>query len=278
MTEITNTAKVTRFEALDPDLVLSVLRVFGITRKRFSQGQRRHYIAAIKSYSAYVAEQYSLPDPLAKLERQKVRAKTIHRRALTPEEFTRFIEATRRSKIKLRGMTGYQRSVLYLTAASTGFRASELASLTIGSFDLALSIPTVTIESERAKNRLRDTIPIPRSLAEELRTFFEGKRLDEPSFPSWGKRPWSTESWLMVQRDLRDAGIPYRTTEGQFDFHALRVQFATDLARAGISLQEAQRLMRLSNLSLLLGVYTKLGISDLSQSVDRLRAPTPKAE
>lgn len=62
--------------------------------------------------------------------------------------------------------------------------------------------------------------------------------------------------------------------EGVVDFHSLRVTYATNLARAGVSLQEAQKLMRHGDPKLTMNVYTRLGIHDLHAAVDALDAPT----
>ena len=49
----------------------------------------------------------------------------------------------------------------------------------------------------------------------------------------------------MISGDLKLAGIPYEDENGDdFDFHALRHQFITDLARADVSLNVAKELAR----------------------------------
>ncbi len=55
-----------------------------------------------------------------------------------------------------------------------------------------------------------------------------------------------------------------------FDFHALRHQFISNLARAGASPKEAQTLARHSTITLTMDRYTHLGIVDLSAALDRL--------
>ena len=45
------------------------------------------------------------------------------------------------------------RFTIYLTAAATGFRTSELASMTPESFDLDGSTPTATVQAACTKNR-----------------------------------------------------------------------------------------------------------------------------
>lgn len=55
-----------------------------------------------------------------------------------------------------------------------------------------------------------------------------------------------------------------------FDFHALRHQFISNLARGGASPKEAQALARHSTITLTMDRYTHLGIVDLSAALDRL--------
>jgi integrase len=74
----------------------------------------------------------------------------------------------------------------------------------------------------------------------------------------------------MLRRDLEAAGIPYETPEGVADLHALRVSYATILARAGVSLVQAQRLMRHSDPKLTANIYTRLRLDDAHAAVARI--------
>jgi hypothetical protein len=58
-----------------------------------------------------------------------------------------------------------------------------------------------------------------------------------------------------------------------FDFHALRNQFISDLARGGVHPKEMQQLARHSTITLTLDRYTKLGIIGRSTALDCLPAP-----
>ena len=52
---------------------------------------------------------------------------------------------------------------------------------------------------------------------------------------------WIEERAEVIRLDLKVAGIPYSDDTGaDFDFHALRCQFITGLAKADVSLQAAQ--------------------------------------
>jgi hypothetical protein len=65
------------------------------------------------------------------------------------------------------------------------------------------------------------------------------------------RRLMTPGSWViagaeMVRLDLKSAGIPYIGERGLvYDIHALRHQFISDLARAGVHPKEAQELARL---------------------------------
>ena len=52
-----------------------------------------------------------------------------HRRALTPQEFSKLIKATETSTTSVESVSGPMRAMLYLLAAATGLRRKELASL-----------------------------------------------------------------------------------------------------------------------------------------------------
>jgi len=73
--------------------------------------------------------------------------------------------------------------------------------------------------------------------------------------------------------------LAYEDSDGQFlDFHALRVTYGTALARAGVRLQVAQRLMRHSTPVLTANVYTRLELHDLRGAVESLGTETqPRA-
>ena len=65
--------------------------------------------------------------------------------------------------------------------------------------------------------------------------------------------------------------LEYADAAGRvFDFHALRHQFISNLARGGASPKEAQTLARHSTIMLTMDRYTHLGIVDLSAALDRL--------
>ena len=77
----------------------------------------------------------------------------------------------------------------------------------------------------------------------------------------------------MIQKDLKRAGIPYRTEEGIADFHAAgRHTYITQLLRSGVSLPAAKELARHTDVKMTMR-YTHIGIHDQAKAVASL--PTP---
>ena len=73
------------------------------------------------------------------------------------------------------------------------------------------------------------------------------------------------------KKDFKRAGIVLVDEEGRVaDLHALRTTLGTQLARAGIAPQVAQRLMRHSDYRTTLKHYTVLGLSDTAAAIDQV--------
>lgn len=194
----------------------------------------------------------------AKADRKHVR------RALTRSELTRLIETTATSKKTLLRLSPTDRAMLYAIASYTGLRASEIASLTPSAFDL--DARTVNVQACYSKRRRADTLPLHVSLVERLRLWLTGReKLWHGLYPS--KR---VHLALMVRRDLKRAGIEYRTDKGVVDFHALRHTFITQLARSGVFPAQAKELARHSTITLTMDAYTHCETEELRTALDCL--------
>jgi integrase len=227
-----------------------------------------HYLVAVKGFSAWLRRDgRAAADPLEAVEplNEAVDVRR-RRRALAEGQFNRFIEATAAGG-EFRGLSGADRLVLYTLAANTGFRANELASLTPGSFALTGRTATVTVAAGYSKHRREDVQPLRPDVAEMMRQYLAGRPAGSPVWPG----NWTGSSAQMVRRDLEAAGLPYRDEAGKvFDFHSLRVQFVTALARNGVHPKEAQTLARHGSITLTMDHYTDLGLSDLSGALDKM--------
>jgi len=238
---------------------------------------RNHYVTAIKQFGRWLVRERRLRDnPFAFLSLQDTKTDRRHdRRALSIEEFGRLIDAASGGPT-IEGLTGPDRAMLYVLAGWTGYRRKELASLTLRSFDLDASPPSVTIEACYSKNRRRDSCPLHRVVVDRLKTWLAGKpelQGDAPLFRLRTARGHWRKTSMMMRLDLSRAGLPYRDEDGLYaDFHANRHTFISNLARAGVPLIMAQKLARHSDPKLTANVYTHLQLSDKAAAIDSLPA------
>jgi integrase len=232
------------------------------------------YLSAFKGFCRWLVED----DRMAKNPIRRLRVgdpeldRRHNRRELPVEDLLRLMEATRTSGTTFRGLTAADRHAIYLTAAGTGFRAGELASLRPESFDFSDDVAKVTIPAKAAKNRKRATLPLQADVAATLRLYLRGRPTGSPVWPG----TWAKAAADMLRIDLQAAGVPYEVhgPDGAeyADFHSLRHSFITLLARSGVAPKEAQQLARHSDIRLTLDRYTHTEAAALAASVARLPA------
>jgi len=152
-------------------------------------------------------------------------------------------------------------------AAYTGLRAAELASLTPASFQLRGKIPGVVVRASISKNGEAVNQPIRQDLAAMLREW-----LPQGHAPLWPGR-WYRKAAEMLRVDLTAAKIPYKTPDGVFDFHSLRVTYVTELVRSGAHPKIVQTLARHSTIALTMHQYTKLDQAETAAALRKLPSP-----
>lgn len=225
---------------------------------------KNHALGAVRAFCRWaVADKRLETDPLASLKSRYNEAADVRRkrRDLTVDEFARLVAAAAagpeylahrplKSSHHETYISGYDRAICYLLAAGTGFRASEIRSLTPESFNLGAE-PTVTVKAAYTKNGREAIQPIRGQLAAELRPWEEGKPRGIPVF----NLPEKTAK--MLRFDLERAGISYETAEGVVDFHSLRGVYVTRLVESGASIKTVQELARHSTVTLTVGRYTR---------------------
>lgn len=172
------------------------------------------------------------------------------RRALTPEELSGLV-----------AVAPPTRSTCYLLAATSGLRRSELKHLCWG--DLDLEAGTVRVRAKTSKNRREATLPLPPQTVEALRDLRADATPDARVLRG-------VPGVKTLAKDLRAAGIESVSAEGVVDFHALRVTYGTSLARAGVPLAQAQRLLRHCDPKLTANVYTRLELHDARGAARKL--------
>jgi integrase len=219
---------------------------------------------AIKGFSRWLwIEKRTNEDVLRNLRLMNAKAhKRRERRSLTTQELTTLVETTETCGKRLCGFVARDRAMLYLIASFTGLRASELASLTVSSFDLENA--TVTVEAGYSKRRRKDVLPLHPSLVSRLVPWLEKKT--KALWPSgWAER---MHGGKMIQRDLKRAGIDYvDEQERHADFHALRHTFITSLARSGVHPLKAKELARHSTITLTMDVYSHIETDELRDAL-----------
>jgi integrase len=267
-------ASVDSIARLAPDRIQGALGRLKARRSARTANHARGVVVAFARWLYAAGRIAEVPPGLRKLatygedaDRRRVR------RALTADELARLIRAAEDgpawiarygcTKSKLHGtpITGADRAAVYRIAAGTGFRASEIASLTPESFDLDRL--TVTCRASYTKNGREAVQPIRPDLADALRPWLATKAPGQPIVAL----PVRTASMLRI--DLAAAGIPYRDDAGRVaDFHALRGTFITTLIRSGANPRAVQKLARHSTITLTLERYTHLDDSDLRTALE----------
>lgn len=197
-------------------------------------------------------------NPVMAVQRARESDPVSPRRALTPEEFEKLLDATSAPGARM----GRERRVVYLVAANTGLRKKELRSLLRSQVDL--DAKALVMPSNTTKNRKPLALPLTDSAVEALREHLKGKAPDDPVFDT-------VPTLKAIREDLTRAKIEWRDLgEGKLDFHCLRVTFCTDLARAGVPLVMAQRLMRHSDPRLTANIYSKFQLDDVREALTKL--------
>ncbi len=210
------------------------------------------YRLALSGFFNWLVREGRWPtNPVRQVAAVKVNGATRMRRALTERELARLLDAAPSA-----------RALVYRVAATTGLRRGELAALTWA--DIDLDAATLRVRASTSKNRRDATQPLPDGTVVALATACGERQI--PSSRVFASIPMMPT----FRNDLDAANIPYESEEGVADFHALRVTYATMLARAGVSLVQAQRLMRHSDPKLTANIYTRLQLDDAHAAVARI--------
>jgi len=277
-----------RVRDVSPSAVVEWLKCERVA-ERIGIQSSNYYVGCMKSFMSWLVKDGRTDrNPLAHFSGMNARVDVRReRRSLAPDEFSLLLAAARQGK-PIRTLTGEDRAMLYVLAASTGFRCSELASLTPESFDLSPDSPCVTVGAAYSKRRRQDSQPLPRDATTILCPWLESKPAKRCLWPgSWvnhaaklvktdlavARATWIGSVTSSEERQEREAStfFAYRDSAGRvFDFHALRHQYVSNLAAAGVHPKIAQTLARHSTITLTLDRYTHVGLYDLSASVNSL--------
>jgi len=268
-----------------------------------SKQTSNHYLKAIKLLCRWLVRTKRIRhNPVADITRLNVRTDQRHlRRALSAEELQLLVEAAQKGKT-LECISGPDRAMMYVLAAWTGFRKSEIGSLTLSSFDLIGDPRTVTVEASFSKSKRRDIQVLHPGVADWLGQWISSKETGSRNkllFPVSRKVPGGKErkthkmmehdlsvargSWIAAVDDPKQRReheesdfLKYRDSRDRFaDFHANRHTFITNLGRTGASPRTIQQLARHSDIRLTLDVYSHAELAEKIEAVSRLPSPVP---
>ncbi len=280
--------RVSRLSDLTADaleLHLSAIKDRGLSARSVNFARQ----IAVAFYAWCVKTGRAESNPLRVVPKQdETRDRRRVRRPLTDDELTRLLAVAR----------DHGREAWYLAAALAGLRKGDLQRLTWS--DVNFTDSTLTLRHGKA--RRIDVVPMHPQLADAL-----SQRLsDSPAMPTMKVWP-TTVGDVTRQKDFLRAGIarrvPVLDAEGEpvkigtgkreriktrivaeddegrvIDLHALRTTLGTQLARAGVTPQIAQRIMRHSDYRTTLKHYTVLGLTDTAAAIDRLPSIASKSQ
>jgi integrase len=227
------------------------------------------YLEALKAFCNWLVRNGRAPsNPVAFLRKQNVRVDIRHkRRALSNDESKSLINFTMNDASRM-GMPGPERALLYQTALQTGFRASELRTLTVGACLLNETVPVLVIKAAYSKHREEDRQPIPSELVEALRAHIAWHQKDELVF---AHMPAIRNLSQMLRGDLKRVGIAHKDESGRYvDFHALRHTFITNLTLQNIPPKIAMDLARHKSINLTMEYYSHTMVKDKADALDVL--------
>lgn len=220
--------------------------------ENFSPNCQAAYLLVIRAWCNWLVKQDKLPsNPLADMEPPKERER-MRKRALTIAEFDALVSC--------KSIQWYRR-LWYWMSGRLGLRHAEILRLHWRHVDFDTC--TVSLPSEITKTGRAATLPIPSTLMKVLR--------ESRQHPAAKIIPnkWIMAIWVW-REDLARAGIKVETEHGKLVPSSLRRTFCTHLARKGVDLRTAQRLMRHSNVNMTANIYTEVLPSEAADAVEKL--------
>jgi integrase len=205
-----------------------------------SQQTVRHGLSQTKWFLNWCVEDGRIPsNPIAGAKAPPVTEQKYRRRAATPEEIVKIVEAAGRKEST--HWKPQDRAMLIAIFLGAGFRKGDCIKLTPESFKLAGDNPTITVEASSSKNRKAVVQPISAAFAAQLQEWMKGKRAGRRVFPSLTPKSRIAE---MVRKCCKKAGVPFETRDGRLDGHAMRHTYGTMLGQSGNDIKTVQELMR----------------------------------
>jgi len=222
-------------------------------KKNRSPKTLNEYLGSISSFLSWMEKHERIAkNSLKHVQKVQTNGKQVRpRRAFTDDEMRRLV------------CVAGPRKVLYLTAALTGLRRSELAELERDDIHLEAAKPFINVRASTTKNHKQAVIALHPDVKDEIallvRQLPEGeKRIFAHLMPNMDR----------FRADLKAADIEFINQKGlRADFHSLRHTLATNLARAGTAPRVAMEIMRHSDMRLTAKTYTDAGLLPIADAV-----------
>ena len=213
------------------------------------------YLSALHAFCNRLRRWGRIPaNPLDGIEKAKQAGRQEERRALSDDEMKRLLAVAGKY------------APLYLAGVHTGLRAGELKALEWGDVHLDSPRPFLSVRASTTKNKKDAIIWLVPELVEALRSIKpEGVAESRRVFYRFDVRN------RRFREHLAAAGIPERDEQGRVVcLHCLRHTMCTNLHRSGVTMREAQELMRHSDVRLTSKVYTDATALPLAEAMDKL--------
>jgi integrase len=226
-------------------------------------------------------------NPLASLPRlpENDATKRYRRRALSDAEIEALLQAARDDDLRTRRRV--PQLPLWRALLETGARYGELVRVTWSDVDFDRAL--LTLRATNTKSRKERSIPLLGVLVSELRALQPehvavlGRPLRPADlvFRSPEGCPWPRHSVnvnRMLRRLLGAAEIDRLDAQDRkFDVHACRHSLASRLARAGVPITHAQKLLGHSTVEMTARVYTHLDEQSMRAAIDRIETGAGRA-
>jgi integrase len=234
-----------------------------------SSGNKKKHLSAISVWVTWLLKKDRIAsNPLSRVDVPTSGKKTKERRALAVPLIQKLLDATRQRPlvafIKRYGpdvrdavrqklvMCGRERALVYKTAVYTGLRLGEIAALRPCHLELDRKpFPRLEISGKMTKNNQQARLLLVPSFAVELSEWIKETRKGPDDLLFHVPKA----SVRIMQKDLQVAGIPYHTSQGDADFHSLRMTSNVMLGQAGIPARIRQLFMRHSDIRLTMATY-----------------------
>ena len=267
------------------------LRIAPESRGRLSLGlgTLNGYLRAVIGFANWLHKDRRTPHrPLFGLGLFNAETDRRHeRRTMSVEELRWLFAVTQSRTLPQHRTTGRVRSLCYLLAAATGYRAAELKSLTTDCFDLDSDVPSVAVKAAHSKRRRAERQPIPPAVLVKLRPWIEsiegGRRVFATiagdtarmlrSDLKASRAAWLAASPSDEERSLREQTdfLFYEDRTGEkADFHSLRMDYVTLLSMTDTDLKTLQTLARHSTPVLTMNTYNRRSQKQLAAPVEQL--------